>query len=111
MKKLMLTRINAILSDYDGTLSPTKTLRSKSIPKQLESTLWEIAQRIPVCIVSSKDYHFLYPRTKFARALSCIMGIENIVLKDASNEIEKKNNSDNLSCIKERFLLPNIEKT
>ena len=107
----MLTRINAILSDYDGTLSPTKTLRSKSIPKQLEGALWEIAQRIPVCIVSSKDYHFLYPRTKFARALSCIMGIENIVLKDASNEIEKKNNSDNLSCIKERFLLPNIEKT
>jgi hypothetical protein len=33
-----------------------KTLRSnlESVPKQLEGVLWEIAQRIPVCIVSSK---------------------------------------------------------
>ena len=116
MKKLMRSRINAILSDYDGTLSPTDTLRGnmKSIPKQLEGILWGIAQTIPVCIVSSKDYHFIYNKAKFAWVLSCIMGMETIVLriaKDASFEIEKRrNNADGLNCIKQRYLLPDIEK-
>lgn len=112
----MQTRIDAILSDYDGTLCPTDTLNryKDSIPGQLEEVLWDIAQRIPFCIISSKDYHFIHRRAKFARIHSCIMGIETIVLeihKDASNKIEKRSNyGDNLSCIKERYLLPNIEK-
>jgi hydroxymethylpyrimidine pyrophosphatase-like HAD family hydrolase len=112
----MRSTVNAILSDYDGTLSPTQSLRSitESIPKQLEGTLLGIAQTIPVCIVSSKDYHFIHNKAKFAWVFSCIMGIETIVLrmrKEASNEIEKRsNNGDHLSCIKERFLLPRIHK-
>lgn len=73
-------RIAAILSDYDGTLCPTSSVRNKvgTIPEELEKVLWSISRQIPVCIVSSKDYHFLRPRTKFARVLSCIMGIETI---------------------------------
>jgi HAD superfamily hydrolase (TIGR01484 family) len=112
----MQTRINAILSDYDGTLSPTDSIRSKadSIPEQLEGILQDISQRIPVCIISSKDYHFLHPRTKFASILSCIMGIETITLrihKYAPNKIEEgTNGSDNLGYIKERYLLPNSQK-
>jgi trehalose-6-phosphatase len=37
----MQTRINAVLSDYDGTLSPINTFRSnvESIPEQLEGVL------------------------------------------------------------------------
>ena len=42
------------------------------------------------------------------------MGLETIVLriaKDASIEIEKRsNNDDDLNCIKQRYLLPNIKK-
>ena len=97
-------------------MSPTDTLGGniESIPKQLEGILWGIAQTIPVCIVSSKDYHFIYNKAKFAWVLSCIMGMETIVLrfaKDASIEIEKRSNNDNdLNCIKQRYLLPNIEK-
>jgi HAD superfamily hydrolase (TIGR01484 family) len=112
----MQTRINAILSDYDGTLSPTETLGSNtgSIPEHLVGALWEISQRIPVCIISSKDYHFIHRRAKFARVLSCIMGTETIALRihnNASNEIEGvSDNSDNLGCIKERYLLPNSQK-
>ena len=112
----MQARIDAILSDYDGTLSPTDTLRGnvEFIPKQLEGILWGIAQTIPVGIVSSKDYHFIYNKAKFAWVLSCIMGMETIVLriaKDASIEIEKRsNNDDGLNCIKQRYLLPNIDK-
>jgi trehalose-6-phosphatase len=97
MPETMHTKINAILSDYDGTLSPTDTLRSKtdSIPEQLEGVLWEMSQSIPVCIISSKDYHFLHPRTGFARILSCIMGIETInhrVHHEAPGEIHAKDN-------------------
>ncbi len=116
MKRLMQTRIDTILSDYDGTLSPTNTKRSntESIPRQLEELLWGIASAIPVCIISSKDYHFLYNKAKFAWVLSCIMGIETIVLrraKDSSIEIEKgSNNNVNLNSIKDRHLLPEIEK-
>jgi HAD superfamily hydrolase (TIGR01484 family) len=112
----MQTRINAILSDYDGTLSPTDSLMSNtdSIPEQLVGALWKASQRIPVCIISSKDYHFIHRRAKFARVLSCIMGIETIALrihKNASNEIEEgSDNNDNLVCIKERYLLPNSQK-
>ena len=74
----MQNRITAILSDYDGTLCPTNSIRNQdgTIPKELRQVLSDISKIIPVCIISSKDYHFLYPRTKFARILSCIMGIE-----------------------------------
>ena len=92
-KQYMQTRINAVLSDYDGTLSPINTFRSnvESIPEQLEGVLWEISQSIPVGIISSKDYHFLHPRTGFARILSCILGVEIIshrIHKEASRKIE-----------------------
>lgn len=104
-------RIAAILSDYDGTLCPTDTAKNKTgtIPEELEQVLWSISRQIPICIISSKDYHFLRPRTKPARVLSCIMGIETINF-GIRKEIENgSNNGDNLNCIKERYLLPNIE--
>jgi trehalose-6-phosphatase len=79
----METQITAIFSDYDGTLCPTDSVRCQAnwIPEQLEQTLWDISQKIPVCIISSKDYHFLHARTKFARILSSIMGIETLTFK------------------------------
>ena len=80
-------KIDAILSDYDGTLCPTSSISqdnsnsSSRIPERLETMLWNISEKIDVCIVSSKDFGFLHPRTKFAKILSCIMGIETLVLK------------------------------
>jgi hypothetical protein len=64
--------IPAILSDYDGTLCPTSSVKNKAgtIPEELEQVLWSISRHIPLCIIYSKDYHFLHPRTKFARVLS-----------------------------------------
>lgn len=116
IEEYMQTRVNAILSDYDGTLSPTDSIGSKadSIPKQLEEILYDISQSIPVCIISSKDYHFLHPRTGFARILSCIMGVETIdhrIHSKISREIyEKNNNNDSLNCIRERHFLPSTQK-
>ena len=80
-------KIDAILSDYDGTLCPTSSISqdnsnsSSRIPERLETIIWNISEKIDVCIVSSKDFGFLHRRTKFAKILSCIMGIETLVLK------------------------------
>ncbi|MPZ07092.1 MAG: hypothetical protein GEU26_11875 [Nitrososphaeraceae archaeon] len=119
-------KIAAILSDYDGTLCPTGSVKNKAgtIPEELEQVLWSISRQIPVCIISSKDYHFLHPRTKFARVLSCIMGIETISLrigKRLTNEIQgtkigssRNNNEETFSNIsygiRKRRLLPKSRK-
>jgi hypothetical protein len=55
-------QIDAILSDYDGTLCPTTSVRggncydAGTIPKGLEQILFRISDHIQVCIVSSKDF-------------------------------------------------------
>jgi hydroxymethylpyrimidine pyrophosphatase-like HAD family hydrolase len=76
-------QISAILSDYDGTLCPTTSIRSEEniIPEELENILWDISEKIPVCVVSSKDFGFLHGKTRFASIVSCILGIETVVLR------------------------------
>jgi HAD superfamily hydrolase (TIGR01484 family) len=76
-------QISAILSDYDGTLCPTGAVRNQDenlIAANVEEILWDISEKIPVCIVSSKDFAFLHNKTKFANVLSCILGIETLVI-------------------------------
>jgi hydroxymethylpyrimidine pyrophosphatase-like HAD family hydrolase len=120
----MQNRITAVLSDYDGTLCPTNSIRNQdgTIPEELRQVLWDISKRIPVCILSSKDYHFLHPRTKFAKILSCILGIETVTLKthkkegrmtDEDNQFDKrKDGCGNTSyCIEDSHLIPNDSKT
>jgi hypothetical protein len=67
-------RVGTILSDYDGTLFPTVYLKSQDnnyssfiIPEGLEKILWNISEKIDVCVVSSKDFGFLHSRIKFAK--------------------------------------------
>jgi hydroxymethylpyrimidine pyrophosphatase-like HAD family hydrolase len=111
-------QIAAILSDYDGTLCPTGSIRCQDksvIPKNLEDILWDISDKIPVCIVSSKDFSFLHARAKFAKVISCILGIETLTLKNhkqgammnVSHSIDSFKCSENLDCIESRYLLSN----
>jgi HAD superfamily hydrolase (TIGR01484 family) len=89
--------VTAILSDYDGTLCSTASLRTKDnsrIPKELEEILWSLSGKIPTCIVSSKDFIFLHERTKFAHLLACVLGIETLYHKYHHN-----NKISNLDCI------------
>jgi HAD superfamily hydrolase (TIGR01484 family) len=95
-------KVSAIFSDYDGTLVPlTRTKNENSIPKELEQVLDKISTEIPVCIVSTKDFEFLRKRTNFARVLSCIMGIETIVLgrDKLKSTIERRNLSADLEVL------------
>jgi HAD superfamily hydrolase (TIGR01484 family) len=113
----MQNQITAILSDYDGTLCPTNSVRNQdgTIPEELRQVLSDISEMIPVCIISSKDYHFLHPRTKFARILSCIMGIETVTLKTHKKENQSNKGEevwgDTSNCIEESHLILNDRKT
>ncbi|HET7390777.1 MAG TPA: HAD-IIB family hydrolase [Nitrososphaeraceae archaeon] len=79
-------KINALLSDYDGTLCACSVnTQDNTIPERLNDVLFDISEKIPVCILSSKDFGFLHKRIKFANILSCILGIETLHLKKHLN--------------------------
>jgi len=100
-------QISAILSDYDGTLSPT-TLNSDSKTGrltnyhhkiELDRVLWEISSQRTIAIVSTKDFNFLHDRTRFANIISCIMSIETMILKHIDSATCYKN-----SCVQKSML-------
>jgi len=87
--------IRAIFSDYDGTLCSASAARDLSlgqnrIPLEIKKVLQEIAQQIPVCIISSKDYFFLKETRAFARVLCCMMGIETLTFAGNSSGAEEE---------------------
>ena len=90
-------RITAMLSDFDGTLCPTSDIRSGHnnsymIPQPLEDILTKMSLTIPISIVTSKDYDFIYPKTKkFSKILSCILGLETFVI-DKKEQINQDKN-------------------
>jgi trehalose-6-phosphatase len=102
MSNMRRKQVNAILSDYDGTLCPTTSVSEDGsdsvgmIPNELKQTLVRISKRIPVCIVciiSSKDFTFLHQRARFANILSCVLGIETVIHNPHyrnDNEIDKR---------------------
>ncbi len=87
-----------ILSDFDGTLCPTSGIKynynsSNFIPRSIEDILCEISLTIPIGIITSKDFDFIYPKTKkFAKILSCILSLEMFVLEDRQQINYNKNN-------------------
>lgn len=90
-------RVAAILTDFDGTLCPTPDIKydcnnSEFIPRSLEDILCEVSLTIPISIITSKDFDFIYPKTKkFAKILSCILGVETFVLTDKEQIKRDKN--------------------
>ena len=100
------TQVNALLSDYDGTLCPTSSVRGDiniggTIPEELEQALVHISERIPVCIVSSKDFTFLHEKVRFANILSCVLGIETVIHNPHNS------NNDNVDCVRYQYLIAN----
>jgi trehalose-6-phosphatase len=100
-------QVDAILSDYDGTLCPTTSVRDDNrygvggtIPTGLEQILFRISEQIPVCVISSKDFAFLHRRARFARILSCVLGTETVV-----HEPHLVDEIENYDCIKCQHLV------
>jgi HAD superfamily hydrolase (TIGR01484 family) len=103
-------RISVIISDYDGTLCPTVSLKglNNQIPPDLEKVLWDISAKIPVCILSTKDFGFLRKKVQFAKVVSCIMGLEIFELatldsRSANVDIDLVPNSKNYLSAKGKF--------
>lgn len=91
----MKQRVHAILTDYDGTLVPTAHVKNPNaniIPSKLEEILEKVCSEIPVCVISTKDFEFLKNKAAFARVLSCMIGIETLVLSNCGSQrtIEKR---------------------
>lgn len=91
----MKQRVHAILTDYDGTLVPTAHVKNPNaniIPSKLEEILEKVCSEIPVCVISTKDFEFLKNKAAFARVLSCMIGIETLVLGNCGSQrtIEKR---------------------
>ena len=112
-------QISAILSDYDGTLCPAGSIRNQKenlIPVNLEEILWNISDKIPVCMISSKDFAFLHNRTRFASIISCIFGIETLVMRrhkktmltptNSSEDIpsDRMSQCQDFECIKKSYV-------
>jgi hypothetical protein len=58
------------------TAIPTASVNDRyegKIPSGLERVLWKISGKIPVSIVTSKDYAFIHHKTMFAKAASCVL--------------------------------------
>jgi hypothetical protein len=72
------------------------------MPQELEQLLFCISKRIPICIVSSKDFAFLHKRTRFSNILSCVLGIENVIQNPHYNSNNEINNFD---CIRNQHLI------
>jgi len=106
-------QISTILSDYDGTLSPTTSINSDNKTGRLTNTrnqieldriLWEISSKRTIAIVSTKDFNFLHDRTKFANIISCMMSIETLILKHIDSARCYKN-----TCVKKSILNTDFE--
>jgi HAD superfamily hydrolase (TIGR01484 family) len=104
MSSMKRKQVNLILSDYDGTLCPTTAVKgniSNGIPPGLEKILFRLSDRIPVCIISSKDFTYLHNRVRFAKVLSCVLGTETIIHNPHYGDYE----IDNFGCIKYQNLI------
>src|SRR5438552_11505812 len=91
---MMRQRVQAIMSDFDGTLVPTakvKDPKTNAIPNELEGVLMKASTEIPICVISSKDFEFFRKKMIFVQVLSCMMGIETIIMSntDSSRTIKK----------------------
>ncbi|MBM3898393.1 MAG: HAD-IIB family hydrolase [Thaumarchaeota archaeon] len=70
-------KIEAIFSDYDGTLSPLEVSREEtSIPASLFSLLKKVSSRIPLAVITTKDLRFVKEKVPFASATATICGLE-----------------------------------
>jgi len=83
-------KVDAFFSDYDGTIAPLGVPRNDSkIFDGVEVQLRKICRQVPLCIITSKDFDFVYPRTSFAAGWACVSGLD-IRLSDGRRSGEKR---------------------
>ncbi len=75
--KNIVKRVDALFTDYDGTISPINVSRSESrVPPEIMLLLNRIKDRIPVAVITTKSFEFVVAKTQFACAWSTLGGLE-----------------------------------
>jgi hydroxymethylpyrimidine pyrophosphatase-like HAD family hydrolase len=70
-------RVHGLFLDFDGTISPVNILREEArVPGETQQVLKQISRTVPVGIITTKDLHFIEPRTPFATAWCAVGGLE-----------------------------------
>jgi HAD superfamily hydrolase (TIGR01484 family) len=72
-----MVKIEAIFSDYDGTLSPLELKREDAfIAPRLRRLLIKASKRIMIGIITTKDISFIQERVPFAQGIAGTSGLE-----------------------------------
>jgi hypothetical protein len=70
-------KVDAIFTDYDGTIAPLGVPREESrIFEGIEVQLRKICRQVPFCIITSKDFDFVHQRSSFATGWACVSGLD-----------------------------------
>ncbi len=72
-----MLQIDAIFSDYDGTLSPFAVNRDNAlVPRPLYKTLSIVSKKIPFCIITTKTVNYIQDKIEFCKGVAGIGGLE-----------------------------------
>ncbi len=72
-----MTKLEAIFSDYDGTLCPLELRREDAfISPRLKRVLTKASKRVKIGIVTTKDLGFIIERVPFAHGIAATCGLE-----------------------------------
>lgn len=72
-----LVKVDAIFSDYDGTLCPLELRREDAYPTpRLRRLLTKASKHVKVGIITTKDLAFIRERVPFAHGISATCGLE-----------------------------------
>lgn len=70
-------KIGLLAFDYDGTIARIDTRREISeVPSRIANPITRASSIVPIAIITSKDFHFVHPKTTFAHVWACLSGLE-----------------------------------
>ncbi len=80
------------------------SLGQNRIPLEVKKVLQEIAEQIPVCIISSKDFFFLKETRAFAKVISCMLGIETLTFTGNSSSSGAEEEHQSIPPLRSRLV-------
>ena len=100
-----MPKVQAIFSDYDGTLCPLELRREDAFPSpRLRRLLTKASKRVPLGIITTKDLDFIKERIPFAQGISATCGLEmqvgdKVILDERTREPNKNLENAYRECV------------